>query len=635
MTWFGFGLLVDIDRSENVMKSFLNSSGITDSLQLVVETPSLKEPELRLLQQPFAVIGRDPRADVFLDHAEVSRRHVYLQVIEGRAFWIDLESRMGSRDEKKFQKFGWMEGKHTLGIGPYVIRRFANDSQIARDSQDDELPRDTPLIAQAHHRGSLPEVILEFLNGPSQSTSWPVHRVMSLIGSASGCKFRLTDPSVSRFHGSLVRTSAGVWIVDLLGKGGITVDGVPIRSHHLQDGEVLGIGRYQLRIRCRLKDDASDHGRSALVARSARSSHVPNTIKFPDWAASAPAPASTFETGSQGTKNAQFPQPVHPQSVSSFPNMEIISSESGLPFHSAQSNITETVLVPLVNQFSLMQQQMFDQFQQAMAMMIQMFGTMHRDQMEVIRAELNRLHELTDEFHALKEELATRTREQALKEELATRTREQASPTMSGSRGPERLGAVTAKVSGAKSQPQPARAPKPANGQGAASVEPVSVVPPRSAASAVQSDHPVRVPRVQPSSAAPPQPAASGFPGDQPVHAARIESGSVAPPQPAASGVEGARPVREARIFPTVTTPTLNPAAAVRSTERPQDAAPRLQPKADDAKPGLQPKSEEAKPTGDSDRDTMIWLHQRIMTLQTERETRWQKILKLLPGVSS
>ena len=46
-------------------------------------------------------------------------------------------------------------------------------------------------------------------------------------------------------------------------------------------------------------------------------------------------------------------------------------------------------------------------------MMVQMFGTMHRDQMEVIRAELDQLHELTEEFHALKNELAERTRERA------------------------------------------------------------------------------------------------------------------------------------------------------------------------------------------------------------------------------
>ena len=77
-----------------------------------------------------------------------------------------------------------------------------------------------------------------------------------------------------------------------------------------------------------------------------------------------------------------------------------------------QSELTESMLVPLVNQFGLMQQQMFDQFQQAMAMMVQMFGTMHRDQMEVIRAELDQLRELTEEFHALKNELAERTQNQ-------------------------------------------------------------------------------------------------------------------------------------------------------------------------------------------------------------------------------
>jgi hypothetical protein len=37
---------------------------------------------------------------------------------------------------------------------------------------------------------------------------------------------------------------------------------------------------------------------------------------------------------------------------------------------------------------------------------------------------------------------------------------------------------------------------------------------------------------------------------------------------------------------------------------------------------------------GGEDPNSVAWLHQRIMTLQRERETRWQKILKLLPGNS-
>jgi len=35
-----------------------------------------------------------------------------------------------------------------------------------------------------------------------------------------------------------------------------------------------------------------------------------------------------------------------------------------------------------------------------------------------------------------------------------------------------------------------------------------------------------------------------------------------------------------------------------------------------------------------SERDVMVWLHQRMMVLQQERESRWRKILKLLPGLS-
>ena len=111
-------------QRQSVMKSFLTACGVEESLQLVVESQSGHEGELRLLQQPFAVIGRDSRSDVVLDHPQVSRRHVYLQVIEGRAFWVDLESRTGSRGERELQRFGWLEGGRILCIGPYVIRRF-------------------------------------------------------------------------------------------------------------------------------------------------------------------------------------------------------------------------------------------------------------------------------------------------------------------------------------------------------------------------------------------------------------------------------------------------------------------------------------------------------------------------------
>ena len=78
--------------------------------------------------------------------------------------------------------------------------------------------------------------------------------------------------------------------------------------------------------------------------------------------------------------------------VAAASGVEIVSSDVAVPGR-FQPEATDSALVPLVNQFSMMQQQMFDQFQQAMGMLVQMFGTMHREQMDVIREELDRLHD--------------------------------------------------------------------------------------------------------------------------------------------------------------------------------------------------------------------------------------------------
>ena len=262
-------------RCVSKMQSFLTACGLTEPLQLVVERPGMEERELRFMHQPFAIIGRDSRADLVLDHAQVSRRHVYFQVIEGRAFWVDMESRTGTRFDGAIRKQGWLiESGGTLSVGPYVIRGIV-DANCDRStlSRAESLPV-APFVATAYSNG-LPEVALEFLNGPSRATTWPVRRVMSFIGSAIGCKFRLTDASVSRFHASFLRTSGGLWIVDLLGQGGITVNEVPVRFSHLTDGDLLAIGRYQIRVRCRLSREGTavglpDRAREKNVAEPRR-----------------------------------------------------------------------------------------------------------------------------------------------------------------------------------------------------------------------------------------------------------------------------------------------------------------------------------------------------------------------------
>ena len=104
---YAAGCLASRLHCSEFMKSFLAACGITDSLRLVIEAESAGAGELRVLSQPFAIIGRDPRADVILDHPQVSRRHVYVQIVEGHAFWVDLESR-------SVRPFGWPVAKVRL-----------------------------------------------------------------------------------------------------------------------------------------------------------------------------------------------------------------------------------------------------------------------------------------------------------------------------------------------------------------------------------------------------------------------------------------------------------------------------------------------------------------------------------------
>ncbi|HZW30931.1 MAG TPA: FHA domain-containing protein [Isosphaeraceae bacterium] len=504
------------------MTSFSNACGVKDALLFTIEGPESTGPELRGLSQPFVVIGRDRRTDLLLENPQVSRRHVYLQVIGGWVFWMDLESRTGTRTEAGLRKSGWLrEGQH-LGIGPFTVRW--SGGAVATPC---EFPEVTPLVAQTYGREPLPEVALEFLNGPSQSMFWPMRRVMSLIGSAKGCKYRLADPSVSAFHASLLRTPAGLWVVDLRGGQSITVNAVPVRTDVLVDGDVLGIGQYRIRMRVRYRnrdrdrgsaDGMAARGRASGAGRLPRSSRSASlSLLQPDQAQPVPGDPPPVNT---------LPVPI----VATGFGVEVLSSTGSTTASLNPPGTSESVLVPLVNQFSLMQQQMFDQFQQAMSMLVRMFGTMHREQMDVIRDELDRLHQLTEELQALRSELANSSR---------------------GPTGPRAGGATAA------AGPERRAAPNPS----------LAAVPPLAAAGR-------REPTKDPS--LPPVAAAAGPPPS-----------SKLPPSP--------------RRDP----PQDGSTTAAAGT--PREPAP-------------------------YEGEALLWIHQRIAALQQERETSWQKILKLIPG---
>jgi pSer/pThr/pTyr-binding forkhead associated (FHA) protein len=360
------------------MDSFLTACGASGLLTLEIEGPGFPVPERRVFSQPFVLVGRDDRADLLLDHDAISRRHTYLQVVEGRLFFIDLDSRIGTSAGEGMTESGWLEPGRGLDIGPFTLR------QAPFPGVEVALPPPTsPLLARSAATPSdLPSVSLEFQSRTAGHSVWRMSQVLALVGSSPRCKVRLFDSQVSKLHCALMRTPGGLWAVDLLGRGGMAVNGMPVRHSQLRPGDFLSLG--QVVVRANFEDAAARGAAPVPVVRPGRG-------PAPDWN------SRTEIRPVPGTNASNPPAPMTP--LFGPGNTDLAAQEPALAL--------------LLNHFGQMQQQMMDQFQQSMMMMFQMFGGMHRDQMGLVKEELERLRELTGEIATIKAELAQRSMQPA------------------------------------------------------------------------------------------------------------------------------------------------------------------------------------------------------------------------------
>jgi hypothetical protein len=82
---------------------------------------------------------------------------------------------------------------------------------------------------------------------------------------------------------------------------------------------------------------------------------------------------------------------------------EIAAHQSGQP----TGGFSESFVMSLVDQFAMMQQQMFDQSQQAMTTMAEMLKARHESESELVWRELAHIRELSHELRDLGRELAS------------------------------------------------------------------------------------------------------------------------------------------------------------------------------------------------------------------------------------
>jgi pSer/pThr/pTyr-binding forkhead associated (FHA) protein len=363
------------------MVEFLSSCGIDSPLRLDVTGPGPRQSVRCVFEQPCVMLGRDLGNDLRLDHDQVSRRHAYLQVLGGRTFCIDLGSRTGLWWGKRTRNAGWLDAP--MHVGPYRLQlpdRLAAGAQQGLDWN----PLETPAADQR----ILPRVTLEVFDS-GRPTLYMLDRVLTMAGRSTACKLQIPNVSLSRCHCSFLLTSTGVWVVDLLSREGTAVNGQRVKWACLRPGDRLELGKVLI---CpHYEGEAPEGAPASAPAENGNRFYTPPPS---DPELSLPTPQGSPHDNSS-TRNLVEMAAVPQQLASAAFDMKALEA----------AGPQGALLVPVLQQFSLMQQQMMDQFQQSMQMVVQVFASMHRDQMGMLQQELDHIHRITRELNELQAEV--------------------------------------------------------------------------------------------------------------------------------------------------------------------------------------------------------------------------------------
>jgi pSer/pThr/pTyr-binding forkhead associated (FHA) protein len=382
--------------SKYSLEHFLDACGATGPLRLTVEHAT--GTDRHLLHQPFAVVGRDPRADLRVADGSAARRHFYLQILFGRLLCLDLTK--GSPDGRKQPPHRWLPPATEIRLPSTTIRLV-----------------DTPGVMSPQLPSS-PQITLGITGGAAEKAELRIRHPLVLIGQAHECQVRLRDERVSRFHCALVNTPAGLWVVDLLGRGGIALNGSLVRSARFDDGDELRLG-----------------GAFTIQFRHATPQPAPEDAE------------PVIMLGSLAPRQTELPALIPPAAE---PRPLVTLEGAGLP-PTADASTTSLALA-----FAPLQQQMTEQFHQTMTNVIAAFREVHRDQMRMVWQELARVQQLTDELAAVKDQLHELRAESAARPRAlaAPATPAGAAPTVSQNDGPAKAGHAR------RSPPKPAQPPE-------------------------------------------------------------------------------------------------------------------------------------------------------------------------------
>ena len=249
---------------DKLIQELRAASGAADTVAISIRSPADDQVIDYPLKRSFAVIGQGTRCDIKLLDPSIAYRHVYLQVVNGHVYCVDLVGEEGIRWNEGVVGSGWLTVGRTAEIGPYTLSLADGHGSEHEPILDDF----DPLSQYSSQLDALPHVEVEFLDGTDNPPIRTLRNVITLVGKSRRCRFELKADSVSEIHCALVLTLDGLWVVDLLGRSGTKVNRVPVRFARLGGGKQLTVGSFRMRVH---------YGRKSVRAASPGSTYISMT----------------------------------------------------------------------------------------------------------------------------------------------------------------------------------------------------------------------------------------------------------------------------------------------------------------------------------------------------------------------
>jgi len=290
------------DISE-VTQEFFENCGGDPKYQLSCLNLETKEVEFFPVERPSLLLGRATDCDLRLKQRDISYRHVYLQMLNQRLLVVDLGSRAGTLWDGSRRRSGWLLPGREIQIGNYKIRLVKWNTSSECVSAEGESNVDLKTVLQTDAQ-SFPEASLELLSAKSQSRtgrSLVLKPGVTLIGRSRVAQIRLKHDSVSHVHSSLALTSEGLWIVDLLGRGGTRFNGDQVEFARLQNDDVVNVGAFHLRVATNITKPsavvlkAGLKNSSSVTTDSTIQQHAEDSSVIQPAAESSPAQENSFD----------------------------------------------------------------------------------------------------------------------------------------------------------------------------------------------------------------------------------------------------------------------------------------------------------------------------------------------------